>query len=117
MSAMISVVVRVAPSLVSQLRVCTRPETNTVVVGEEADLFKTQLEAQDLNWVSVSKPEASIRATARIRYHAIEASARIVPACSENVTVVFDEPQKAISPGQSVVFYDGPEVLGGGIIR
>lgn len=93
-----------------------RPETNTLVVGRETDLFQTQAEAHEVNWVSIAPPADPFRATARIRYHAFAAPCKVVPHGSDGVTVVFDEPQKAITPGQSIVFYDGDEVLAGGVL-
>lgn len=94
-----------------------KPETNTVVVGEESRLFKNQLEAREVNWVSIAPPSKPVEATARIRYHAVEASAIISPITPGSVQLEFMAPQKAMTPGQSVVFYEGDAVLGGGIIE
>ncbi len=92
------------------------PATNTLVVGEEEQLYSKELLAQEINWVSIPPPLNPIEATAKIRYHALEARAAITPAAEGRVEVRFLEPQKAITPGQSVVFYEGSLVLGGGII-
>jgi len=94
-----------------------KPETNTLVVGGESELRQSELTAEQVNWVSISAPTASLEALARIRYHALEAPARLAPISGNSVRVAFHEPQKAITPGQSVVFYDGDKVLGGGIIN
>lgn len=92
-------------------------ETNTLVVGEEKELLSTSLTAEHVNWVSIPSPGEPLEATARIRYHAMEAPAAIIPLSGESAEVRFLEPQKAVTPGQSVVFYRGDLLLGGGIIR
>ena len=66
--------------------------------------------------MSTAVPQSDIRALARIRYRHHEAPARIVPLSEDTVKIIFDEPQRAITSGQSVVVYDGDYVLGGGII-
>lgn len=92
-------------------------EGNRVVLGDNDSLFTRELTARDFNWVSIAEPESSIRALARIRYKHREAPAEVVPLGGGRVRVVFDEPQRAITRGQSVVVYDGEYVLGGGIIE
>jgi len=89
---------------------------NTIVVGGERDLYGRELRARDLNWIAGSPPGESFRATAKIRYAAEPASCTVLVVGSESV-VSFDEPQRAIAPGQAVVFYEGDVVLGGGTIR
>lgn len=91
-------------------------ETNTVRVGQNDELFRTSLIADKLNWISIDKLKEAMRVTAKIRYGAKEAAAVIEPIGSM-VKVSFDEPQRAITPGQQVVFYDGDFVVGGGIIE
>lgn len=91
-------------------------EANEVVLGTNEQLFKTELIAKDFNWISMEKPEVEFRASARIRYKHKEAPATIIPLPDSRVKVVFDEPQRAITRGQSVVIYDGDYVVGGGII-
>lgn len=89
--------------------------SNRVVVGAEEQLLQDRLIAGNLNWISGTVPESPIEVTARVRYRASEAVA-IVYLKNGVAEVHFREPQRAIAPGQSVVFYQGDEVLGGGII-
>ena len=93
-----------------------RPETNEVVVGRNKDLFSNELLATDFNWISGEAPTEKIRISGRTRYHQplTEGTAEILE--NGNVKVVFDEPIRAITKGQSVVLYDGDVVLGGGTI-
>jgi tRNA-specific 2-thiouridylase len=88
-----------------------------VIVGTSEHLWADELVAENVNWISVSKLKDSIRVKARIRYKHEESPATITPHERGGVRVRFDEPQRAITPGQSVVFYDGDIVVGGGIIR
>ena len=92
------------------------PENNTVVLGEEKEVFTGQLVASDLNFISIPNLESDMRITAKIRYSAKEAAAIISPVENGRVRVLFDTPQRAVTPGQSVVFYDGDTVVGGGVI-
>jgi len=96
------------------------PERNAIVVGPDKDLMCRELVAEDLNVVALPALEGPVRCRARIRYRMSEAPAVLepLPEAEEGVVrVTFDEPQRAITPGQSVVFYDGDVVLGGAIIR
>lgn len=92
------------------------PEKNLVVVGDEREVFKNKLYAEDLNFIPFDKLEGPMRVSAKIRYTAKEANATITPY-KDGVMVEFDEPQRAITKGQSVVFYDGDIVVGGGVIK
>lgn len=94
-----------------------RAGDNTLVVGPEEELYRSALTAGGLNWIAFERLDRSIRAKARIRYRHTEADATITPLSDDRVHVLFDEPQRAVTPGQAVVFYDGDLVLGGGIIR
>ena len=89
---------------------------NTVTVGPEAALYRRELVAAGFNWLSIPEPTEPIRAAARTRYHAAERPATVFPLPEGRVRVVFDEPQRAVTPGQAVVLYDGDLVLGGGTI-
>ena len=91
-------------------------DNNEVVLGSNEDLFKRELTAHNFNWVSIACPDAPFRAKARIRYKHKEAPATITPLSETEVKIVFDEPQRAITKGQSVVVYDGDYVVGGGKI-
>ena len=91
-------------------------EKNQVVLGRNEDLFTTTLEANDLNWISVEKLTEPMRCTAKARYKQKEAKALLEPLDNGNVRLTFDEPQRAITAGQAVVFYDGDIVIGGGKI-
>jgi tRNA-specific 2-thiouridylase len=93
------------------------PAERTVVVGGEEDLVGETLLARDVNWLSVSPPEGEIRARVKIRYRHQEAPARIRPLEGDRVRVLFDHPQRAITPGQAAVFYDNEVCLGGGWIE
>jgi tRNA-specific 2-thiouridylase len=91
-------------------------ENNRVVLGEQDEVFSRALIAEDLNFISIEFPEDKMRVSAKIRYSAKEAPATIYAMGNGKVKVVFDMPQRAITPGQSVVFYDGDIVIGGGVI-
>lgn len=92
-----------------------KKETNEVVVGEIDETFKNVLEAVDLNWVSIPGIETPIKATAKVRSAQIPVDVTILPQ-GEKVLVKFDEMQKSLTKGQSVVFYNKDILLGGGII-
>jgi tRNA-uridine 2-sulfurtransferase len=94
------------------------PESNTLVVGENADLRLTELQAEQVNWVSDEWPSAPVRADIKIRYKATEIAGLVEPLDpkARTVRITLDQPQRAITPGQAVVFYQGDEVLGGGSI-
>jgi len=93
-----------------------KKEKNQIIVGAKSDLYKIKLVAADLNWIAYDKPAADFRADVRIRYQHTEAPATVTLLDDGKVEVIFDEPQMAITPGQSVVFYDNDIVIGGGII-
>jgi tRNA-specific 2-thiouridylase len=87
-----------------------------VVAGPKAELYRDELVARDVNWVSITAPDGPLRCAARVRYRAADAPATLEPIAGGRVRVRFDEPQRAITPGQAVVFYDGDDVVGGGWI-
>lgn len=89
---------------------------NAVTVGPRDALDRTSLTASSVNWISGAPPAGSGRLTARIRHRHPDAPAQIEPLPEDRVAVRFDEPQRAVAPGQAVVFYDGDKVLGGGWI-
>lgn len=89
---------------------------NTVTVGPESALYSRELTASDFNWLSIPEPDRPIRAAVRTRYRQAEAPASVWPVGDWRVRIVFDKPQRAVTPGQAAVLYDGDLVLGGGII-
>lgn len=92
-------------------------EKNTVTLdADERTLFHSELVAGELNWISVPDIKEPLAVTAKTRYHQKEAAAMIFPEGEGTVRVRFEEPQRAITPGQAVVFYDGEVVVGGGTI-
>ncbi|MCY3556975.1 MAG: tRNA 2-thiouridine(34) synthase MnmA [Gemmatimonadetes bacterium] len=93
------------------------PETNTIVVGDDEDLLSDRLIADGVNWHTADAPAGEVRGQAKIRYRQEATPAVITPSEPGVVRVDFEYPQRAVTPGQSVVFYDGETVLGGGIIR
>jgi len=91
-------------------------ERNRVVLGRECDLYSKALLAGQIHTISDLPMELPMRIEAKIRYSARAVPATLSRAGDEAVRVVFDEPVRAVAPGQSVVFYQGERVLGGGII-
>lgn len=91
-------------------------DTNRVVVGPQEELLSTEFTAAGVNWVAFAKPVDPVRADVRVRYRHTAAPATISPLENNRVRVVFDEPQRAITPGQATVFYQEDEVVGGGWI-
>lgn len=92
--------------------------TREVTVGPESALLSLDAYVRDVNWLSMDAPTLPLRATAKIRYRAKDAAVTITADASSNAaTLVFDEPQRAITPGQAAVFYDGDVCLGGGWIE
>jgi tRNA-specific 2-thiouridylase len=93
------------------------PATATLVVGDEAGLLSDELRVRDVNWLSTPEPSTELRASVRIRYRHAEAQATVRPAPGQRAEVRFDAPQRAITPGQGAVFYQGEVCLGGGWIE
>jgi len=91
-------------------------EKNTVVVGENRDLYKSCLLASDLNFIALKELIEPIMARVKIRYKHTETKARITPLGNGKARIQFERPQRAITPGQAVVFYDRDVVIGGGTI-
>ena len=91
-------------------------QEHTVLLGDDEELFTSSLMADDVNWISISRPDAPVRVTAKTRYTQKESAATVEPLADGRVRVLFDEPQRAITAGQAVVFYDGDDVVGGGTI-
>lgn len=97
--------------------VCAKDmQANTVTVGPESELFDTIVYANEVNWIAIPELKGPLRVTARTRYHQTEQPATVYPAGPDNFRLEFDQPQRAPTPGQAVVLYQGDVVLGGGTI-
>lgn len=92
-------------------------QTNTVIAGENSELFSDRLIAGEVNWIAFGKLGGTLRLYARTRYSQPEQPCTVSPIDENKASVIFDSPQRAITPGQSVVFYDGDVVVGGGTIQ
>lgn len=92
------------------------PHNNNVVLGEEGEQYSNELIATNLNFIPFDFPQDEIEVMAKIRYQAPLEKARIVPVSEDKIKVIFENKQRSVTPGQSVVFYDGDIVLGGGTI-
>ena len=97
--------------------IATDPKTQRVVIGRNDELLRDSLIAKDVNWISIAPPNEPRRAQVKIRNKHTPAEATLVPNGDERkIEVKFDQPQRAVTPGQAAVFYDGDLVLGGGWI-
>lgn len=92
-------------------------ETNTVILGENEDLFSKEVTADNINLISVDNLYEPLRVKAKVRYSQPEQWATAVQTDEDTIKLVFDEPQRAITQGQALVMYDGDTVVGGGTIR
>lgn len=97
--------------------ISTEPSTRRVVIGKSGDLLRATMSVKDVNWISIAPPAAPVRGEVKIRNKHFPAAATITPLDAARVEVRFDEPQRAITPGQGAVFYAGDLVLGGGWIE
>ena len=91
-------------------------DKNEVIVGPADKTFKKSLTATDLNWIAIDKLEKPMKVQAKIRSTQQPTNVEIIPISDNEVKVIFEDMQKSIAIGQSVVFYDGDTVLGGGVI-
>ncbi len=91
-------------------------ETNEVIIGDNEELFQKRLVADRVNLMSIEELKEPMRVTAKIRYNHKGAPATIRMMDDGKVECIFDEPQRAMTPGQAAVFYDGTDILGGGTI-
>jgi tRNA-specific 2-thiouridylase len=91
---------------------------NQIIVGEADELESVEFVARGVNWIAFDEPTEQVLANVKVRYRHEPAPATIYPLVDARARIVFDEPQRAITPGQATIFYDGDEVVGGGwIIR
>jgi tRNA-specific 2-thiouridylase len=91
-------------------------ERNRVTVGGADELLSSEFTAAGVNWIALDDPSEPVRAEVRVRYRHTAAPATITQLPNNRARIVFDEPQRAITPGQATVFYRGDEVVGGGWI-
>ena len=94
-----------------------RPEDNTVILGDNASLFSTALTARDLNLIAVERLSRPTRMWAKVRYRQQEQPCVVEQTDENTILVTFDQPQRAVTPGQAVVLYDGDTVVGGATIQ
>jgi tRNA-specific 2-thiouridylase len=98
--------------------ISTSPSDQRVTVGRNEDLLRVRMFAKEVNWISIEAIKIPVRASVKIRNRHDAAGATLYPTSVENrVEVHFDDPQRAVTPGQGAVFYDGDLVLGGGWIE
>lgn len=90
---------------------------NQIIVGEKDELDEIEFTAKGVNWVAFDEPDEPVRAEVRIRYRHKPEPATIFALPGNRAKIVFDEPTSAITPGQTTVFYNGEEVVGGGWIE
>lgn len=95
-------------------RIC--PATNTVVLGREEELYSREAVAGPMRWISGQAPSVPFRCAVRIRYRQAEQAATVTPLRGGAAHIAFDRPQRAVTPGQAAVLYDGDTVLGGGVL-
>lgn len=89
---------------------------NTVTLGGNDDLFRTCADTGEFHWIAGEAPDGPVRCAVKLRSCQAERPATAVPTGEDTVRIVFDEPQRAVAPGQAAVLYDGDTVLGGGVI-
>ena len=92
------------------------PDTNTLIVGDEADLYHDTCILQQVNLLAIDRLETPMEVRVKIRYHDEGAPATIEPTETDRIRVRFHQPRRAITPGQSAVFYDNDVMVGGGVI-
>ncbi len=92
------------------------PARNEVVLGTEKEQYSEEAYVREFHWITGEAPEDPFRAAVRIRYHKKETPATVTPLGGGRAKIAFDAPERAVTPGQAAVFYDGDRVLGGGVL-
>jgi len=92
-------------------------ENNRVIVGDDGALRKAEFAVETVNWISITEPTQPLLAEVKIRHKHEAAPATVEALPGNRARIVFDNPQRAVTPGQAAVFYDGDVVLGGGWIK
>ncbi len=92
------------------------PKENRVVLGDEENLFTKRVLVKDVNFVAAEKLNSPVKCKGKLRYRHLEQSCTLIPLDKTTLLAEFDKPQRAATPGQSAVFYDGDTVICGGII-
>jgi tRNA-specific 2-thiouridylase len=93
------------------------PEKNRIVVGEDDSLRTASLEIENVNWISTAEPTAPLRAQVKIRHKHDPSPATVEALPGNRARIIFDAPQRAITPGQAAAIYSGDTVLAGGWIK
>ncbi len=93
-----------------------RPADNCVILSENSRLFSRSLTAAQINFIPFDRLDAPMRLKAKVRYRMTEQPCTVEQTGPDSIRVTFDQPQRAVTPGQSVVLYDGDAVVGGGVI-
>jgi tRNA-specific 2-thiouridylase len=93
-----------------------RPETNEVVIGNSDEVYNDTLYAGNLNFMSIEDLDGDMEVSAKIRYSHKGSKCIIRKVAEDKIECIFSEPQRAVTPGQAVVFYNGDYVVGGGTI-
>ncbi len=93
------------------------PQNNTIVLGDEIELYQREFSVTAVHYISSHPVTCPTKLLVQIRYNSPPAWATLYPVNSRKMNIIFDEPQRAITPGQSAVFYDKDTVVGGGIIK
>jgi tRNA-specific 2-thiouridylase len=108
----------VAPNSGPRYVLAIHPDSHRVVVGADEELLTRELRAERLNWIAIESlvPSGKLRVQIKIRHRHEPAWATLRMEGEDHVRAIFDQPQRAITPGQAAVFYDGDEVVGGGWI-
>ena len=96
--------------------VAIRPETNEVVIGDDTDVFSNKLYANNINFMGIENISNPIKVQAKVRYSHKGSNCLVRMIDDDTLECIFDEPVRAITPGQAIVLYDGDICLGGGTI-